>query len=186
MLARQRRSGNTRREFGVRHRAHPGQSAVIPEDVAAELDVLASRVRRMSPPLASNTERFHEERSVIAHDLAELARRIAPRARRTGSPHDEHLGYPVTKALRLRWHHAIGFGVGDVQMARCEGGKKSPITRAPYQGIAAHLPVGRSVSGAQPPLCATDAAAGDRFLLARASDTRRSAGARPCCPQRSA
>ena len=28
-----------------------GQSAVIPEDVAAELDVLASRVRRMSPRL---------------------------------------------------------------------------------------------------------------------------------------
>jgi len=36
-----------------------GQSAVIPEGVAAELDVLASRVRRMSPrlrvtPSASN------------------------------------------------------------------------------------------------------------------------------------
>jgi hypothetical protein len=56
---------------------------VTPEDVAAELDVLASRVRRMSPPLSSDPERFHAQRSVIAHDLAELARRIAPRARRT-------------------------------------------------------------------------------------------------------
>jgi len=38
---------------------------VTPEDVAAELNVLASRVRRMSPPLASNPNRFHEERSDI-------------------------------------------------------------------------------------------------------------------------
>jgi hypothetical protein len=55
---------------------------VTPEDVAAELDVLASRVRRMSPPLARNPHRFHEERSDIAHDLAELARRVTPRSRR--------------------------------------------------------------------------------------------------------
>jgi hypothetical protein len=55
---------------------------VTPEDVASALDVLASRVRRMSPPLARNPERFHEERSDIAHDLAELARRVAPRSRR--------------------------------------------------------------------------------------------------------
>jgi hypothetical protein len=54
---------------------------VIHEAVAAELDVLASRVRRMSPPLASNPNRFHEERSEIAHDLADLARRIAPRTK---------------------------------------------------------------------------------------------------------
>jgi len=54
MLARHRRSGNTRREFGVGHRSHPGRSAVNPEDVTAELDVLASRVRRMSPPLSRN------------------------------------------------------------------------------------------------------------------------------------
>jgi len=53
------------------------------EDVAAEFHVLASRVRRMSPPLPSDPERFHAQRSAIAHDLAELARRIAPRARRT-------------------------------------------------------------------------------------------------------
>jgi hypothetical protein len=61
MLARQRRSGKTRREFGVGHRANPRQSAVTPDDVAAELDVLASRVPRMSPPLAHNSHRFHEE-----------------------------------------------------------------------------------------------------------------------------
>ena len=54
-----------------------GQSAVTPEDVATALDVLASRMRRM--PHGS----FHAQRSVIAQDLAELARRIAPRARRT-------------------------------------------------------------------------------------------------------
>jgi hypothetical protein len=45
------------------------------EDVASELDVLASRVRRMTPPLASDPNRFHEERSDIAKDLADLARR---------------------------------------------------------------------------------------------------------------
>ena len=36
-----------------------------------------------APPLSSDPERFHAQRSVIAHDLAELAQRIAPRARRT-------------------------------------------------------------------------------------------------------
>jgi len=82
MLARQRRSGKTRREFGVGHRAHPGQPAVNPEDVAAELDVLASRVRRLPPPRRpGNPNRFHEERSDIAKDLADLARRVAPRNR---------------------------------------------------------------------------------------------------------
>ncbi len=54
---------------------------MTPEDVAAELDVLASRVRSMSPPLVRQPERFHEERSEIAHDLAELAREVSPRNR---------------------------------------------------------------------------------------------------------
>jgi hypothetical protein len=36
-----------------------------------------------APRLSSDPERFHAQRSVIAQDLAELARRIAPRARRT-------------------------------------------------------------------------------------------------------
>lgn len=53
------------------------------EDVVAALAVLAPRVRRISPPLASDPERFHEERSEIAHDIADIARRIAPRARRS-------------------------------------------------------------------------------------------------------
>ncbi len=52
-----------------------------PEDVAAALDVLASRVRRMSPPLARYPDRFHEERSDIAKDIANLARRVSPRNR---------------------------------------------------------------------------------------------------------
>ena len=47
----------------------------------AELDVLASRVRRLSPPLASNPNRFDEERSEVAKDIADLARRVAPRNR---------------------------------------------------------------------------------------------------------
>ena len=38
-----------------------------------------SRVRGMPPPLASNPHRFHEDRSEIAHDIAQLARIIAPR-----------------------------------------------------------------------------------------------------------
>jgi hypothetical protein len=37
----------------------------------------------MSPPLPSNPHRFHEERSDIAYDIAALARRVAPRSRRT-------------------------------------------------------------------------------------------------------
>ena len=53
------------------------------EDVAAELDVLASRVRRMPPPIrAGNPDRFYEEQSEIANELAKLARRVAPRSRR--------------------------------------------------------------------------------------------------------
>jgi hypothetical protein len=55
---------------------------VIPEDVAAALDVFASRVRRLLPPLARNPHRFHEDKSEIARDLAELARRVAPRSKR--------------------------------------------------------------------------------------------------------
>jgi hypothetical protein len=54
---------------------------VPPEDVASELDVLASRVRRMSPPLARQPERFHEERSDIAKAIAGLARLVCPRGR---------------------------------------------------------------------------------------------------------
>ena len=38
-----------------------------------------SRVRRMLPPLASNPHRYHEDKSEIANDLAQLARAIAPR-----------------------------------------------------------------------------------------------------------
>jgi len=41
--------------------------------------VLASRLHRMPPPSASNPERFHEERSEIAHGMAQLGNRIAPR-----------------------------------------------------------------------------------------------------------
>jgi hypothetical protein len=41
--------------------------------------VLASRVRRISPPLASNPNRFHEERSDVAQAITELARSLAPR-----------------------------------------------------------------------------------------------------------
>jgi hypothetical protein len=37
--------------------------------------VSPSRGRRMPPPLASNPHRFHEDRSEIAQDLVELARR---------------------------------------------------------------------------------------------------------------
>ena len=54
---------------------------MTPEDVAAEFDVPASRVRRISPPLASNPNRFHEERSEIAKDIADLAREVSPRNR---------------------------------------------------------------------------------------------------------
>ncbi len=37
---------------------------MTPEDVALELDVLASRVRRLLPPVrAGNPDRFYEERS---------------------------------------------------------------------------------------------------------------------------
>jgi hypothetical protein len=35
----------------------------------------------MPPPLASNPHRFHEDRSEIARDIAQLARIIAPRRR---------------------------------------------------------------------------------------------------------
>jgi hypothetical protein len=38
--------------------------------------------RDLLPPLARNPHRFHEDKSEIAHDLAELARRVAPRSRR--------------------------------------------------------------------------------------------------------
>ena len=37
----------------------------------------------MSPPLARHPQRFHEERSDIAKDIADLARRVSPRGRPT-------------------------------------------------------------------------------------------------------
>jgi hypothetical protein len=54
-------------------------TTVKPDDSRRRADVLPSRVRRMPPPLASNPHRFHEDRSEIAHDIAELARIIGPR-----------------------------------------------------------------------------------------------------------
>jgi hypothetical protein len=66
---------------------------VTPEDVASELDVLASRVRRISPPLASNPNRFHEERSDIARDLADLARRVSPSGQTNVSRHSRRQRY---------------------------------------------------------------------------------------------
>ena len=59
--------------------------AVNSEAVAERLDVLASRVRRISPPLAGNPNRFHEERSEIAGEIAALARSLAPRRVRTSA-----------------------------------------------------------------------------------------------------
>jgi hypothetical protein len=52
---------------------------VTPEDIADRLEVLASRVRRMLPPLASNPHRYHEDKSEIANDLVLLAGAIASR-----------------------------------------------------------------------------------------------------------
>jgi len=47
-------------------RAHPGRSAVTPEDVASALDMLASRVRRMSPPLARHPDLAGRGRGCLA------------------------------------------------------------------------------------------------------------------------
>ncbi len=44
--------------------------------------MLASRVRRLLAPSPTHPHRFHEHKSEIAHDLAELGRRSAPRSRR--------------------------------------------------------------------------------------------------------
>ena len=49
-----------------------------------------------------------------------------------------------------------------VQMAEREGRKKSAVACATHQGLAAHLPVRRVVSCAQPPVCIADAASSDR------------------------
>ena len=65
----------------------------------------------------------------------------------------------------------------NVRVARPESGTKSPIGRAPHQSIAADFSAARVAARARPPVRAADAAAGDRFLLARASAARRSPGA---------
>jgi hypothetical protein len=52
---------------------------VTPEEIADRLEVLASRVRRMFPPLASNPHRYHEDKSELANDLTLLARAITSR-----------------------------------------------------------------------------------------------------------
>jgi hypothetical protein len=58
---------------------------VNPQAVAEQLDALASRVRRVSPPLAGDPHRFHEERSDVAQAITELARARAPRRPRSQS-----------------------------------------------------------------------------------------------------
>jgi hypothetical protein len=50
--------------------------------------------------------------------------------------------------------------------------------------IAARLPIGRSVASAQPPTRAANAATCNRWVLARASNSRRSPCASAYCPQR--
>jgi hypothetical protein len=66
------------------HRVRPrraGASELAPVDALdrRRAEVPPSRVRGMPPPLASNPHRFHEDRSEIAHDIAQVARIIAPR-----------------------------------------------------------------------------------------------------------
>jgi hypothetical protein len=46
-------------------------------DFKRKLDELSSRVRRLSPPMSSNPEAFHVERSEIARALQRLAEQIA-------------------------------------------------------------------------------------------------------------
>lgn len=43
------------------------------KELQRQLDALSSKVRRLSPPMSSNPERFHEERSEIARELQRLA-----------------------------------------------------------------------------------------------------------------
>jgi hypothetical protein len=68
----------------MRGRFFYGDGHVTPTDIADRLEVLASRVRRMLPPLASNPHRYQEDKSEIANDLAQLARAIVPRRVRRG------------------------------------------------------------------------------------------------------
>lgn len=49
----------------------------VAADVKRKLDELASRVRRLSPPMASDPERFHVERSEIARELQRLREHLA-------------------------------------------------------------------------------------------------------------
>src|ERR1700735_3131154 len=109
--------------------------------------------------------------------------RLMSAARRLGSSVTSR----VTKGLRLRWHHAVGCRGGySVEMAGREGREKSGLAWAPYQGIAAHLPIDRSVTGARPSVRAADAAAPDWFLLGGPSVSRRSPSARACRPEQGA
>jgi hypothetical protein len=92
------------------------RSRCLPGDEAHAFSVaLASRVRRLPPPIrAGNPERFYEEQSQIAHDIAALAERVCrgpqkalPRVRRLFL----HLavlprarpanGYPGSKSAKL-------------------------------------------------------------------------------------
>jgi hypothetical protein len=61
--------------------ARPAKDPPAPQlrkavDFRRELDALAGAVRRLSPPLAHEPTRFHEERSEIAHRIERLAASI--------------------------------------------------------------------------------------------------------------
>jgi hypothetical protein len=99
----------------------------------------------------------------------------------TPNPTDVWVRREVSAAVEVEWtantsdfrlHDASRRGESYVGLARAQGGEKSAIAWASQQGFANHLSIGRSVSGAQPPLRAADAAACNRIVLGRASTPR--------------
>jgi hypothetical protein len=89
----------------------------------------------------------------------------------------------VTKALRRSGTMRSIAGAGHVQVERGESGKKSEVARAPQQGVTKYLSFGCSFSRPWPPVRTTHATPRNRFVLGRASTSRRSPGACARCPQ---
>jgi hypothetical protein len=84
----------------------------------------------------------------------------------------------VTKALRRSGTMRSIAGAGHVQVERGESGKKSEVARAPQQGVTKYLSFGCSFSRPWPPVRTTHATPRNRFVLGRASTSRRSPGVR--------
>jgi hypothetical protein len=67
------RIGPASRDDGEDGKRTDGRRAMSANDLVTALQALAERARRLRPPMASNPDAFHEDKSELARDINKLA-----------------------------------------------------------------------------------------------------------------